>query len=342
MQQYFIQITEKLKERGYQKLLPNNNSVYVRVVNNTIYVIVVGGVGNLDKNTLSALNSQICSQITEKSEKRIDLLNILLIPTGMLDETIQDIVASMNNVWLFSEDYGKLYVYENQPQDFDGLYEVLDRRIDHTGKWNQRGIREMYGVVTPILILINVVIYIVSVLCPKTNGYSNLMFFLAADSYDIAGRHEYYRLITAMFYHFNLLHLLSNMLALLALGSCTEKILGKTGYLLGYFLTGLTASFTSFISNIDKGYIFSGGASGAIFGLLGILVIYAFCNHGRVSGISIQELIRMIFWTFLIGILAPGIDNHAHIGGLVAGLIVGIITILYRQSKQKVVKDNSM
>ncbi len=62
------------------------------------------------------------------SDKRIELLNILLTPYGLFDDSVNEIVSKMSNVWLFSEDYGKLYVFENQPMDFDGLQPVLDNR----------------------------------------------------------------------------------------------------------------------------------------------------------------------------------------------------------------------
>jgi rhomboid protease GluP len=86
-------------------------------------------------------------------------------------------------------------------------------------------------------------------------------------------------------------------------------------------------------------YDYAGGASGAIFGLMGIMIVVAFFNKGHVSGISLWNLVVLSILTILNGYVSEGIDNVAHVSGLVFGIIVGIFIILL---KQKVVKNTQI
>ena len=83
-------------------------------------------------------------------------------------------------------------------------------------------------------------------------------------------------------------------------------------------------------------YTYAGGASGAICGLMGVLIVFAFFNKGHISGISLKDLLFLSVLTILNGYVSDGIDN---VGGLIAGLLVGIIAILIHKA---VVKDKPM
>jgi membrane associated rhomboid family serine protease len=126
---------------------------------------------------------------------------------------------------------------------------------------------------------------------------------------------EYYRFITAMFLHASLIHILFNMLILWQIGSVIEMRIGSARYLMLYVLSGLGGGLASFALNDP--YTLSVGASGAIFGLLGAYVVLARrlnINHGQVLGLIAINLI--------LGFTLPGIDWHAHVGGLVVGAAV--------------------
>lgn len=136
---------------------------------------------------------------------------------------------------------------------------------------------------------------------------------------------EYWRLLTAMFLHAGFLHVLLNLWALYQLGSLFETLFGSGRFLLTYFATGLLASIASAI--FTNGY--SVGASGAIFGILGALIV----SIGRspiwrhqpwTRGIT-QQLMGWAVINVIIGFTVPGIDNAAHLGGFAAGLILGLI-----------------
>lgn len=108
-----LQIIEHLGEKGYKKLNPDSNNVYGRAEGDAIYVIVLGNSRNLKADNLIKFNSQIRNDL-EETGKRVMILNLLLTKDGIFDDDLSTIIKKMDNVWLFSEDYGKLYIFENQ------------------------------------------------------------------------------------------------------------------------------------------------------------------------------------------------------------------------------------
>jgi rhomboid protease GluP len=268
----------------------------------------------------------------------VRLINILMTDTGMFDEQVNEIVSKVEGVWLFAEDYGKLYVFENQPEDFDGLYEVLDKRIKLEHEKSDRRIKNMIGVVTPILILANIIIYIITCNAADKNGESDLLYALALNLDAVINKHQFYRLFTAIFIHFGFAHIFSNMVMLAALGSRIEHLIGKLRYIIVYIFTGLAASAISLAScYLGHTYDYAGGASGAIFGLMGVMIALALVGKGKIEDLSVSNLVLLSVLTIINGYLSEGIDNAAHIAGLVAGLLAGVVLVV---TNQKVVKDD--
>lgn len=146
---------------------------------------------------------------------------------------------------------------------------------------------------------------------------------------------EYYRLITSIFMHFGINHLLNNMLVLFVLGDNMERALGSVKYLLFYFLSGIGGNIFSLVMNMgEQGYyVVSAGASGAIFGVVGGLVYAVVVNKGHLEDLSTSQLMILILFTLYHGFTNAGIDNAAHIGGLIAGVLLGIV--FYRKPKRK-------
>lgn len=143
----------------------------------------------------------------------------------------------------------------------------------------------------------------------------------------------YWRLITAMFLHGNgtipgtLLHLAVNAFALFQLGTIYEAMFGTRRFVAIYFLTGLAASLTSYLRLPDYGS--SVGASGAIFGIMGAFVFSVLRSprfrNDRVARSIVKQVVFWAFANILILGQLPQIDNAAHVGGLVAGLLLGAV-----------------
>jgi rhomboid protease GluP len=142
---------------------------------------------------------------------------------------------------------------------------------------------------------------------------------------------QYWRLVSAMFLHGDgtvrgdLLHLGVNLWALWQLGRLYEIMFGTRRFVLIYFATGIAASVTSLLHNTGA----SVGASGAIFGILGALISSIRRSprfrHERWAKGVIQQLVFWIIVNIVIGMSFPQIDMAAHLGGLVAGLLLGAL-----------------
>ncbi len=143
---------------------------------------------------------------------------------------------------------GNYIFFENQPADFDGLQKVLEKDIRIEKDSGMNRLKKTFGVVTPILVLINVIIYIASVFTRDMYGYSYLEEVLTNNLQYVLVDKQYYRVITSVFYHFSLLHLTSNMVVLIALGARVENLMGKFWYIVAYFFCGIAASICSLMS----------------------------------------------------------------------------------------------
>lgn len=138
---------------------------------------------------------------------------------------------------------------------------------------------------------------------------------------------RYYTLITSMFLHFGFSHLMNNMVMLLVIGYSLEPEIGKIRFLFIYLGSGLMGNLVSAWFDVSQGsYAVSAGASGAIFGIVGALLYVAIRNHGRVGEISTRGLVLMAGLSLYYGFTAQGVDNAAHIGGLISGFLLVVLT----------------
>lgn len=145
--------------------------------------------------------------------------------------------------------------------------------------------------------------------------------------------HQYYRMFTSLFLHFGLSHLLNNMVMLGALGWNLELETGRIRFILIYFISGLGGNFLSLWmdARADR-LVVSAGASGAIFGLMGGLLCVVLKNHGRVGRLTNKGILFMVILSLYFGLTSSGVDNAAHIGGLVCGFAAA--AVLYRRRTQ--------
>lgn len=145
---------------------------------------------------------------------------------------------------------------------------------------------------------------------------------------------EYFRLFTCMFLHFGFEHLMNNMITLAVIGWNLELEIGKFRFLLIYILSGLGGNLLSAFYDIwTAEYAVSAGASGAIFGVIGALLYIVMRNKGRIRDISGKGILFMIVISLYYGITSGGVDNMAHIGGLVTGFVLSVL--LYRKADRK-------
>jgi membrane associated rhomboid family serine protease len=134
---------------------------------------------------------------------------------------------------------------------------------------------------------------------------------------------QYWRFVTPIFLHANILHVSLNLLNLIVLGVFVERIFGHLRFLLIYLVTGVISVITSFYFAPQE---ISVGASGAIFGLVGAYSLFVFIHRKafRHSGIpALLWLVLIVGLNLGIGLIIPNVDNYAHIGGFLSGCILG-------------------
>jgi rhomboid protease GluP len=171
-----------------------------------------------------------------------------------------------------------------------------------------------------VLLGLNIAIYII----PELLGVTGLVQDLGAKSNAAIRSGEYYRFLTAMFLHAGLTHIMFNAFALYSLGLDVERFFGHARFLAIYMVAGLGGGVASYALSPND----SVGASGAIFGLIGALAAFFYQSRKLFGEMSRQQIGSLIFVTLInlgIGFTTPRIDNYAHIGGLLAGALAGML-----------------
>ncbi|HEV3038342.1 MAG TPA: rhomboid family intramembrane serine protease [Candidatus Angelobacter sp.] len=193
--------------------------------------------------------------------------------------------------------------------------------------------------VTVAFITVNVLVFLAMVLrgvSPWRPSGQQLMDWGALAP--LALGDQWWRLFTSMFLHIGFIHLALNMWCLWNLGLLAESLLGRWTYLASYLATGVGAAL---LSLAVKPLQLSAGASGAVFGLAGVLITSLYFAKLAIPRSALQSTIRSValfaFYNLIIGFSIPAINNTAHLGGLVTGLIIGLAMapILSRPKDQR-------
>ena len=171
--------------------------------------------------------------------------------------------------------------------------------------------------ITYFLIAVNIIFYVV----PMLLGSDVYQYII--DAYCIHGPSiragQYYRLLTGIFLHGSIVHLLFNCYALYVLGGQIESFFGKFKYIIIYLFSGLTGSLLSITLSGNVGSI---GASGAIFGLMGALLYFGYHYRVYLGNVIKSQIVPLILLNLAIGFISSGIDNWGHIGGLIGGIVI--------------------
>jgi rhomboid protease GluP len=194
---------------------------------------------------------------------------------------------------------------------------------------NSDGYRQ-YLTVTNVLIAVNVIVFVIEEFAGGSENTEVAVSFGALYApYVLAG--EWWRLVSAMFVHFGMEHLVMNMISLAAIGRYAEEFFGPVRYLILYMLSGIGGNVLTLVSDLHSGaYAVSAGASGAICGLMAVFILFALLPGLRRA----FPMRRVLFAIFLI--LAPGLTDHtismtAHLGGLITGILTtGVLYLTMR------------
>lgn len=334
----YEQLERLLIEQGFHKVLSNlpEFSFFFRRENNYVNVLHI-----IDYKQELYITEDQYTHIKEKiriffREKGIDETHILSLIICSDTEKAKQLCGNDAFCWLIDSTENRLLLHENQIADFYGMKGILEEFLDELSKGpsmeqeasrdfrNAESGRKNY-ICNILLVVINVILFI---LCTFTG---DLLYNKGAFSVmNLIEDGEWYRIFTSMFLHADIEHLVSNMLVLYYIGNVIEKQVGHISYMLIYFLSGFIGNvFSAGYEMITGFYVSSVGASGAIFGVEGALLMLALLHKGKLTDVTTGRIVFSIAFSLYCGFTSSYVNNAAHVGGVIMGfLAAGIIWLL--------------
>lgn len=185
-------------------------------------------------------------------------------------------------------------------------------------------------IITYLLILINVIVFAITYIYGNGIEPNVLVKFgglISTSNYSF----NLSRIFTSMFLHVSIVHLILNMYSLYVLGSQLESFYGKFKFLIIYLVSGIAGNLLTL--PLLQSNVVSVGASGAIFGLMGSLLYFGYHYRVYLGTVIKSQIIPLIVLNLLIGFLVTSINNFAHIGGLVGGILISmVVCVKYKTS----------
>jgi rhomboid protease GluP len=198
--------------------------------------------------------------------------------------------------------------------------------VEQNQRFNRAMATTARPLITPILIAINVAVFAAMLASgfSFTNPTAESFLSWGADFGPLTTHGQWWRIVTAAFVHGSFLHLLMNMLILLSIGLFTERLFGRVGFIVLYLFAGIGGNLASLAW---KPFTVSMGASGAIFGLYGGLLALLLLHRNTVPRHRVVSIAKsaaiFVAINLIYGLSQSNVDVAAHIGGLVAGFLLG-------------------
>ena len=286
----------------------------------------------IKKKTLSfkmnALN--ICLDMSDKvhvnDDKYIETLNINSINALKKNDELNEIFPNLKNNLIDSNNGLEL------------ILNVTNDINEKTEKENKKFVKVFSPkkiIFTKIILILCVIAYIFIAI----KDY-NFISISASTLAQFGGNNsllvksgELWRLITSAFLHVSLIHLLVNMYSLVILGTQVETYIGKWKFLFIYFISAITGNLLSLVFSAPN--VVSVGASGALFGLMGALLYFGYHYRLYLSDAIKNQIIPIIILNLFIGFVISGIDNVAHIGGLIGGYLASMAIGIDNKSEKR-------
>ena len=341
-------IDAQLRNTGFRPVNHKPNW-YWRTENPVLYLVCLldgraeGAVWREESMTFSGFAKSMENRLEEFFCTRVVALSVLVDKAG--EKWAVDTVESGENTytyeeklhrvfWHFSTETAKVEAVKGQPDKIIGIEKLLAAAA--LGKAPEvlvlRDTQEQKKpVATAVIFAICMLLLAVTSLAP--GGYELIINYgLSAEGID---RGEYYRFLTSMFLHSGIMHLASNGVYLYYFGVRSEKLLGTGRFLLLYLVSGICGGLLSVF--LGDGYGISIGASGAIYGLLGAMLILTKKRGPRYTGMNYSTMLFLAATAILLGFFEPNVDNLGHIGGFLGGM-AGFFLFFPRKKKETVDK----
>lgn len=261
--------------------------------------------------TMNALNILLDVNEAIKLHDSKNVLSIALknVPNMNVDE-LKEVFPHINE---------KLLLDENGLELIINVTNNINKKTDYENRIYEKTFKPKKIVFTNLIVIINIVVFLVVYALSKANLSAFNLLKYGGNFAPLVKAGEIWRLITGCFLHAGLIHLLLNMYSLYLIGTQVEMYVGKYKFLLIYFFSGLAGSL---MSCIFSGNVVGVGASGAIFGLLGSLLYFGYHYRLYLGSVLRNQIIPIIICNLALGFALSGVDNAAHIGGLIGGYLI--------------------
>ena len=285
-----------------------NSSKWMAILENNdfVYAVIVCKYNDCD------FEYEEAKVFLEKNYLKKISLNVVIYATKEAESFIN---KGFNKI-IYSKDKKQVVYSDNSCKP---LVSILNYSMEKQKTSNFK-VKYKESLVTYILICVNILIFIITAFLSKSiyNINSYTLIELGAKVNVLINNGQPWRLITCTFLHGGLAHIAFNMYALKIIGSEVEYVYGKIKYIVIYLISALGGSIFSYLFNANS---ISVGASGAIFGLLGAMIIFGIRHKNKIGKAYIINLFKVLLINIFIGVTLSNIDNGAHIGGLIFGCI---------------------
>ena len=283
------------------------------------------------------MKEKIFQFFQNKGEQEIHVMTLVLCTDT---EKARKLCENDSLCWVIDAQAYRLLIHETQAADFYGWKDLLEEYLFSLTR-ERREAAEPVGVANEkrthtlswaniILVAVNVIVFLI---CTFTGKLLYNRGALSVEEVLVNG--EFYRLFTSMFLHWNVEHLFSNMIVLYYVGAIVEREMGTLPYTALYLLSGLMGNLFSIgyelFVNLNGS---SAGASGAVFGVEGALLFLVMIRRGRLESMTVGRVAFAVAFSLYCGFTSEGVNNAAHVGGVLMGFTAAAAIVGYRKVRQ--------
>lgn len=277
-------------------------------IKNGYLAVIFSRLGKEDENLLAFMNHARMNRIPAY------VLNIVF--TGGHAAPLKENLPNYSEVYVNSE--GEFYGFDD-----------VSRSVLTKSTMVKKKFTLMSMVITLSIMFLNILIYGITA---AVSGSLDINIFVlveyGAKVNELIDQGQYYRLFTSAFLHADFMHILFNMYALFALGKIVEEAMGRWRMILIYTVSAITGGYMSYLYTPNVAV----GASGAIFGLLGAILIIALFGRQKSMKPMFSRIMIVLAINLFSGFSSSNIDNFGHIGGLIGGVAITFIIVMIERS----------
>lgn len=346
------QIGACLSEAGYKKLPTNKPEFTIYYEErgssiNAIHLCDLAGNHDIMSETFAHIKEKVTWRFMDMGFEDVHVMDVIL--TDDVNDA-KNLIKTERFAWIVDKQTKQLIIYEDKAEDFYGLKSLLEQALsesEQTEEISQYPEQSGYirtqntsykkqnrSIINLAIVIFNLLLFMICTL-------SGEVLYNIGDMNPgkIIEYGQWYRMITSMFLHADVDHIASNMILLLFLGDVVERHVGHIRYFVLYMASGIAGNVLSLAYKLwQLESVGSIGASGAVYGIVGVLLWILIRNRGRVEGITLRRVLFVMGYSLYLGFNQINVDNMAHIGGVIAGFLFGIL--LYRKKKEQKIDES--